>query len=149
MQMATSFHTPNQDFIEELIESYVECVHSMVVLLKVELNCDDLLKGVKSEKFPRQGEIGVSERLSYRFHGIGCRVIGNGFEVDFDFVPSGVIGFDTWRLYNYWEHSLRSQMPLCSPAQEQIEAAVSQALSEGAITPIKERPGSHLFKLSC
>jgi len=64
----------------------------------------DLLQSWLDGQVPDRGWLDQTQSISFRFHGIGCRVMFGQVCVDFDFLPGGRHdGFDTWRLFCFAE----------------------------------------------
>lgn len=83
----------------ELICDYLKCVEEAMRLLRVYYGDVDFLKKVVKNKIPREFDL---EEREFFFHGKGCRVTTQFYEVDFDFLGKGAYGvFDSWRLRKF------------------------------------------------
>ena len=88
------------DEVLSLSHQYAVLTEKMISLLHQEFNSKDLLLDMKKGLFPKRGIL--TNGYEYFFHGRGCCIESEHFEVDFDFelgTKNDVIrGFDAWRL---------------------------------------------------
>lgn len=127
----------------KLINDYQNVVRKVVAALRVGFGCNNLLAAWHDGKIPKDG---VINEIEFSFHGVGCRGIVDGLEVDFDFGPDGRIdGFDAWRLWNF-----ATERPVAYPQFQQlkeVEAALERLARSGEIECPETHPSRHLFYL--
>ena len=127
----------------KLIGDYQTAVQTVVAALRAGFGCNDLLSARRRGKIPKDGMISGVE---FSFHGVGCRGIVDGIEVDFDFGPDErTDGFDAWRLWGF-----AKQKPAIYPQfrqLEDVESALGMLGREGEIECPRTAPSPHLWYL--
>lgn len=90
------------DIAYRMILLYLQKVKELDKTLKTALNSEDLLFDFYNFKIPQRGVL-ISEGLEFSFHGIGCRVNGPDFSIDFDYGEGNFLDlFNPWRVYEYF-----------------------------------------------
>lgn len=85
--------------INDLIHDYLEAAQSSIEIMKRYFGVDHLLQAVGQGMIKARGVIQNEAKLTFSFHGYGCAVTTNNYEVDFDFdANGGCTTFDAWRL---------------------------------------------------
>lgn len=129
--------------VRDLIQRYQEAVDGIVSALRHAFKEWDLLGAQRRGEIPREGTLG---ELEYWFHGVGCRAIANGTEVDFDFGPDGrTDGFDAWRLWTFARQNAARYPKL--QRREDVEAALACLEASGEIERPRSAPSPHLWYL--
>ena len=86
----------------ELIQLYLKLVHEYSTELLMVLSINDLTEW-RGMEVPQKGNFNNSE-WSYAFHGSGCFISSQEYDVDFEFDKHcNVGGFDVWRLWSFVE----------------------------------------------
>ncbi len=81
----------------QVIDSYQATIENAVELMKTMLGHNDLLSAWMSRKINKESQL--TPWLSYKFHGVGCFLIFDCYDINFDFGPNGRCdGFDEWRI---------------------------------------------------
>jgi len=81
----------------ELIADYQSMVNKGVTELQKTYSTTEILKGWHQKKIPKSGIL--PSGIEFDFHGIGCILTIDGFDVNFDYGPNNRFdGFDLWRL---------------------------------------------------
>ena len=94
--------TDSKENLVGLIQLYLKFVDDFSMELLVALNINNLTEW-KERKIPQEGTFNDS-KWSYAFHGSGCCIANQKYEVDFEFdMYCEVGGFDVWRLWSFVE----------------------------------------------
>ncbi len=127
--------------IRVLIRDYQQAVEQAVSRLQASFDVTDLLAARRSGKVPKEGR---ADEIEYSFHGLGCRAILDGIEVDFDFGPGGrTDGFDAWRLWLY-TRQVPSNYGSAFRAFEEVRAALEVLIGSGEVECPRRAPSEHL-----
>lgn len=128
---------------QTLIRDYLAAVYRVVSALRAGFGYHDLLRARGQRKIPKEG---VINGVEFSFHGIGCRAVVDGLEVDFDFgVDDRIDGFEAWRLWRFAE-----QQPETYPQFRQVEdvkKAMERLERTGEIECSRAMPSSTLWYL--
>ena len=120
----------------DLIKEYLDAVESALELFERKFGRRDIVRAWGQGVIPKIGKLPGG--IEYQMHGIGCWIDLPDGEVDFDFGPSGDVGFDTWRLWSYAEHAQNRYPDYKS--QEDIDHALTKALAAGIVEPFENYP---------
>lgn len=130
--------------LRSLILDYQTRVAEAVCLLEEQLKLKEngwlswRQSGVKGS-----GWLDEARDISYRYHGIGCCVMFDQVDVDFDSGPDGRIdGFDAWRL-SIFAQTVRKHAAFTDCDSRRQELADLHALGE--LVSFPNQLGSHLF----
>lgn len=85
--------------VNKLIRDYLNAAEYSIQVMRRHFGVEHLLQSVGQRSIPASGRIEGEGVLEFRFHGFGCAVTTDAYEVDFDFdADSNCTSFDSWRL---------------------------------------------------
>ncbi|WHI48193.1 hypothetical protein [Microbulbifer sp. VAAF005] len=125
---------------KKVVDDYLAAVGKGISLFKKEVGEMPPLEAWRDKKLPQSGSF--PSGVEYQFHGIGCLLIFNDCEVDFDFGPDNRSdGFDLWRLSGYI-----SSCPQKYPAysEENLKKDFAEAVSQELIKKL-DHPYCNLY----
>jgi hypothetical protein len=105
----TSLKSKREELLQ-LIKDYIECSMFLVRALKSEYDTkgETLLRARRLNIVPKQGVLAEGQR--FNFHGGGCFFEFENGTIDIDFGPNDRCdGFDSFRLYNFFNTSKKHQ----------------------------------------
>lgn len=128
--------------IKRLIDDYLRAVEHGVSLLKQEFKAEDLLAAWLRRDIPKEGTL--SDGLRFKFHGVGCFLIYEDMDVNFDFGPKGRSdGFDAWRLWEYSSQCAEQYPEFRS--ENAVKKALDDLIVEGTVVSPNWEPSRHLL----
>jgi hypothetical protein len=129
-----------------LMSDYLALASHVTDELKASLGVERLLTSVNNGVVPRRGRFPSFEGGEYFFHGIGCRVIAEQLEIDFDYGPDEtLIGADPWKLYNFAD-ARRDAYPWL-PVRDDFRKSLESMIAQGELHYCAAEPGTHLVCL--
>ena len=129
-----------------ILEEYTRRVREYVQIMRAHFSTHDLLRACVAREVPRTGSIEHC-RLSYTFHGVGCRIESEKGCVDFDFGPRGIVGgFDSWRLFQFVKSS--KHYDSTEFTRQRLESDLLSLIQSGQVIASKLEPSPHLLYLA-
>lgn len=134
--------TKQNSRLVQVIDSYLSEIESAVKLMKDLLSYDDLLNAWLNRKVAKEGQL--TPKLSYKFHGVGCLLIFDKYDINFDFGPNGRCnGFDEWRLNDYISQKLADYPEYQNPSK--LKEDFNELVAAGVIICPRWEPSKHLY----
>ncbi len=125
-----------------IINNYLSEIQNAVKLMKESLGHDDILDAWMNRKVAKEGQL--TSELSYKFHGVGCFLIYDNYDINFDFGPNGRFdGFDEWRLRDYISQKKYDFPEYQNPSK--LEKDFEKLKSLGVIVCPRWEPSKHLY----
>jgi len=130
--------------ILRLIGEYQRLANEAVEAMKQAYGRSNLLRAWRSGKIKKSGML-TKGRISYDFHGAGCRFEFGKHTVDVDFGPNERHdGFDAWRLW-----LLADSNPAYSDLdRSKVERALATLQAKGIIKKLEGGTSDHLYYLT-
>jgi len=126
-----------------VIKEYQALVGRGIKLFQSRIGDTAPLKAWKDNLLPQTGTL--PDGVEYEFHGIGCLLIFDNCEVDFDFGPDNRFdGFDLWRLTQFV--STKSEGYYCND-KAALKSDFKESIAQGEIDRLFY-PSSNLYYFS-
>ncbi|RKZ80854.1 MAG: hypothetical protein DRR19_22985 [Candidatus Parabeggiatoa sp. nov. 1] len=127
----------------EVIEDYLYQVKCGVERFQQKFGISNVLQAYRQKIIPKSGWL--SENLKYDFHGVGCFLIYEHYDINFDFGPNGRCdGFDEWRIYDYLSQN-QEKYPYYYLNNKQIKEDFKALVRSGIIYCPRWEPSRHLY----
>lgn len=133
--------------ISDLIRDYLNAAQNSIQIMRHHFGVEHLLRAVGDGLFASQGEIHNETSLKFSFHGYGCAVTTNNYEVDFDFDANGnCTTFDAWRLMLFAQSQPGHYGVL--EDRDRTEHELQDLEKKGVVAKAGNHPNSSFYQLA-